>query len=264
MWPFLCGIEIKVVCRLLWINNQYIQRIKHSCLAFLHVPLQPQVISGGIVSDFLGVFAIFYSEHQLSMQDYTGWRHENESFISSCRSHLSKPSQFRSLPDTSVWTPLSRRHSEGIATPQWTGLECQSRSTSWPQPINKEKGRLNFEKHELPQGRFPQAERNRSKPTLCTRRPIMLICHLSSDKIDFFCQLPMSSHMSLFISQNPLITALKIIKRPMQCLTLMTCSLGSRLQSAKVRRFPSRNFLLEMTMVSVELWSISSGRGLFM
>lgn len=46
------------------------------------------------------------------------------------------------------------------------------------------------------------------------------------------------------------------------CLTLMTCSLGSRLQSAKVRRSPSRNFLLETVTSSLELWSISSGRGL--
>lgn len=45
-------------------------------------------------------------------------------------------------------------------------------------------------------------------------------------------------------------------------LTLMTCSLGSRLQSAKVRRSPSRNFLLETVTSSLELWSISSGRGL--
>lgn len=46
-------------------------------------------------------------------------------------------------------------------------------------------------------------------------------------------------------------------------LTLMTCSLGSRLQSAKVRPSPSRNFLLDVVTFSVELWSISSGSGAF-
>lgn len=49
----------------------------------------------------------------------------------------------------------------------------------------------------------------------------------------------------------------------MNCFTLITCSFGSRLQSAKVRRSPSRNFLLETVMVSLELWSISSGSGAF-
>lgn len=57
------------------------------------------------------------------------------------------------------------------------------------------------------------------------------------------------------------IWGLRITNSP--CLTLMTWSLGRRLQSAKVSRLPSRKLLLEMVMVSAEVWSISSGRGEF-
>lgn len=46
-------------------------------------------------------------------------------------------------------------------------------------------------------------------------------------------------------------------------ITLMICNLGRRLQSARVRWSPSRNFLLEMVMSSTLSWSISSGRGVF-
>lgn len=65
----------------------------------------------------------------------------------------------------------------------------------------------------------------------------------------------------LIKSTSTLSSGLSITNSPH--LTLMTWSLGKRLQSAKVRRLPSRNNLLETVMVSVEVWSISSGRGEF-
>lgn len=148
-------------------------------------------------------------------------------FISSCWPRWSKPFQSQCQPDRSAWTLFCHPHSQGISTHLWTRLGCQNHSTSWQQPKLWIKDQIHMSNisHLYRDGRLKKH-----------------LDHLANS----------------FSSEDIPNSKLKTIT-----LTLMTCSLGNRLQSAKVRLSPSRNFLLDVEMVSLELWSISSGRGEF-